>query len=222
MARPLVIEVEAVAAVADRHQSFVAAQPAVGIDPDAQVCLTVVTGLQRLTAEAIQQIHEQQLLMLLFVLKTQLHELNQRFVGRLQQLLQSLVHPGAPAQDLVDGGATEQSALWSWMTIANAVVIGIELIGPAGITGCVPLQMGLQQEGFEKPVRVSQMPLRWAGICHPLQAKILGLEGGNQRLTAMSHLEQGVQLQDQVQRTPRTLKRAALRRSVSTIRSPRL
>ena len=81
----------------------------------------------------------------------------------------------------------------------------------------MPLEMGLQQEGLKKPVGVSQVPLRWTGIRHSLQAQILRFQGIDQRLTAMTHLQQGVQLQDQVQRSPRTLKRAAHRRSVLTI-----
>jgi hypothetical protein len=69
----------------------------------------------------------------------------------------------------------------------------------------VPLEMGLQQECLKKPVGVSQMPLRWTGIRHSLQAQILQFQGIDQLLTAMTHLQQGVQLQDQVQRLPRTL-----------------
>ena len=164
-----------------------------------------VARLKRLTAEAIQQVHQQQLLMLLFVLETQLHELKTGVIGCFKQLLEPVIHPRAPAQDLRSGWPTEQSTLWSGVTITDAVVIGIELIGPAGITGLVPLEMGLQQECLKKPVGVSQMPLRWTGIRHSLQAQILQFQGIDQLLTAMTHLQQGVQLQDQVQRLPRTL-----------------
>ena len=91
------------------------------------------------------------------------------------------------------------------MTITNAVVIGIELIAPAGITELVPLEMRLQQKGFKEPVGVGQVPLRRTGIRHSLQAQILQFQGIDQRLTAITYLKQGVQLQDQVQRLPRTL-----------------
>ena len=120
-------------------------------------------------------------------------------------------------QDVRDGWPTEQSTLWSGVTITDAVVIGIELISPAGITGLVPLEMGLQQEGLKKPVGVSQVPLRWTGIRHSLQAEILWFQGIDQRLTAMTHLQQGVQLQDKVQRSPRTL--SELSNAAASLRS---
>ena len=103
------------------------------------------------------------------------------------------------------------------MTITDAVVIGIELISPAWITGLVPLEMGLQQEGLKKPVGVSQVPLRWTGIRHSLQAQILQFQGIDQRLTAITHLQQGVQVQGTVQRSPGTLKRPIHCRSVRTL-----
>ena len=93
MTGTFVVEVEARSPMADGHQTFVAAQPSVGCGLDAEVCLTVIARFQRLTAEAIQEVHQQQLLMLLFVLQTQLQELKTRFIGCLEQLLQTVIHP---------------------------------------------------------------------------------------------------------------------------------
>jgi hypothetical protein len=64
------------------------------------------------------------------------------------------------------------------------------------------------------------VPLRWAGVRHSLQTKILGLEGIDQRFTAMTHLVQGLQLQGTVSGSPGTLRRPVLRRSILTINSP--
>ena len=65
-------------------------------------------------------------------------------------------------------------------------------------------EVGLQQEGFEEPVGVGQMPFGWTGILHALESQILGLQWIDQRLTAPSHLQQGVQQQGAVD-APRTL-----------------
>jgi hypothetical protein len=39
------------------------------------------------------------------------------------------------------------------------------------------------------------MPFRWAGICHPLKAKIFRFKTCNQDFTATPHLHQGVKQQ---------------------------
>jgi hypothetical protein len=56
-------------------------------------------------------------------------------------------------------------------------------------------EIRLKNEGFEEPGGVRQMPFRWAGICHPLKAKIFRFKTCNQDFTATPHLHQGVKQQ---------------------------
>ena len=154
-------------------------------------------GFQRIAAEAVEQIHQQQLLMLLFVLQAQLHQGQQGIGGGartslqvLQQILQPLVHPVAPGQHLRDRGSAQQAPLGPGMAGADAVVIGVEQVAPAAIGRLVALQVRLQQERLEEPGGVGQMPFGGARIRHPLQAEVLALESLDQAFAVLPHLEQ--------------------------------
>ena len=88
------------------------------------------------------------------------------------------------------------------MTVSDGVVIGVELIAPAGVAGLMTGKVRLQQEGFEEPGGVGQVPFGWAGIRHALQAEILRFEGLDQRLGSPSHIQQGLQTHGSENRWP--------------------
>ena len=82
MAGSFVVEMETTigidALMTDRHQTSIAAQP-LGINrrfDGNKIGLWGIDRFQRLPAEAIQQIHQQQFLVLLFVMQTKLRQLD--------------------------------------------------------------------------------------------------------------------------------------------------
>ena len=72
MARRFIVEVKIFPLMTDLIQPFAAGQPVGGLHGCLQINSGVIDRFKRLSAEAVQQIHQQQLLMLLFVLKAQL------------------------------------------------------------------------------------------------------------------------------------------------------
>ena len=116
-------------------------------------------------------------------------------VSAFQQLCQCFIDLLSPGQDLSDGWAAEHAALGPWMAISDGFVIGVELIVPDRIAARIVLQVFLQQESVEEPGGVRQMPFRRAGVGHALQDKILRLQRSDQGLTALTHVQQGIQQQ---------------------------
>ena len=146
-----------------------------------------VAGFEWIAAEAVQQVHQQQLLVLLLVLQTQLDQgqgccrlLGLEPVQPFQQALQAGADPLAPGQEFPNPGPGQQAPLGPGMAGANGVVIGIEQVAPAAVGGLVGGHQGqkfrmLEQELLKKPAGVAQMPFRRTGIGHPLQAEVFRL-----------------------------------------------
>ena len=156
--------------------------------------VVAIGGLQRLPAEAIEQIHQHQLLVLLLVLQSQLHQLPPGAIGVIrQQGLQGLVHPLSPGRDIGHWWPAEQAALRPWLARPDRVVIGIEQEAPAGIRRDVARLIGLQHEGFEEPGGVGQVPFGRTGIGHALQVEILRFQRRDQGFAGMTHLHQSIQ-----------------------------
>ena len=73
----------------------------------------------------------------MLVMKPQFHE-REYIRGRVvEEQLQRCIHIAPPAQDVSDGRTAEQASLGPGMTVADGVVIGIELIAPARIAGAM-------------------------------------------------------------------------------------
>ena len=103
MLRRLVVEVKLVALMADLRQTAGAGKPLHWSHRQRQLGLWVVDGFQRLAVETIQQIHQQQFLVLLLVLQSQLHQGRDPLRRILQKRLQPGVHPLAPGQHFGNG-----------------------------------------------------------------------------------------------------------------------
>ena len=116
-------------------------------------------------------------------------------VSVFQQPCQCFIDLLSPGQDLSDGWAAEHAALGPWMAISDGFVIGVELIVPDRITARIVLQVFLQQKSIEEPGGVRQVPFRGAGVGHALKHKILRLQRSDQRFTALTHVQQGIQQQ---------------------------
>ena len=153
--------------------------------------------------------------MLLFVLQTQLHQLQEpgrggrRRIAKVgQQLHDGGIDAVAPGEHCIDRRTTEQPPLRAGMAGADGVVVAVEQESPAAVgrfvgqrralgggagrlgsvaASAIPLQGRPQQELLEEPGGVSEMPLRRAGIGHALQSQILRFQRRDQGLTAASH-----------------------------------
>ena len=116
--------------------------------------------------------------------------LRREVVELVEQLLQPPIHPLAPGQHGLDGGAGEQTPLGARMAGTDSVVIGIEEEAPLPIQGLPAHQVGGEHKGVEKPGGVAQVPFGWAGIGHPLEAEIFRRQRGDQGLAPVAHGQQ--------------------------------
>ena len=189
---------KAAAGMADLDQAAAVLQPGgLGLPGQAgagALRLAAIGRLQGVAAEAIEQVHQQQLLVLLLVLQAQLHQL--QLGGALIQLSQhgqhGPIHLRPPGQHLGQGRAAEQAPLGPGVAGADGVVVAVEnkapglgswLIGPRQAS----LQLGPQHKLLKEPGGVAQVPLGRAGVGHPLQAEVLWLQGGHQGQALLAH-----------------------------------
>ena len=94
--------------------------------------------------------------MLLLVLQPQFHQGLQfcrRFIA--EQLHQPSVDLGPPLKNLANGWPAQDTPLRTGVSFPHRLVIGIELIAPAGVAGDMAGEMRLKNEGVEKPSGVS-------------------------------------------------------------------
>ena len=98
--------------------------------------------------------------MLLFVVDAQLQQIED--IGRevRQRPRQRLVDMGSIISDLVERGAAEHSPAGSFVARSFGLVIAVEQIGPAPVEGRVAGRMVAQDESFEEPGGMSEMPFR--------------------------------------------------------------
>ena len=127
---------------------------------------------ERVLREEMFEVGEQQFLMLLFVLDA---EFDQR-VRRGGQIGQRGLHRGidmrAPDADVVERRAGQQAALRARVARAFGLIIAVEQIGVAIVERAVARDMVAQDEGFEEPCRVREVPFGGRGIGHRLRAGV--------------------------------------------------
>ena len=114
--------------------------------------------------------------MLLLMLHAKLDKLHQSGVSiaaRRKELAQARIHMSAIGQNLLAGRACQQATVGARMARACGLIIGVEEIGEAFIEGAIAIAAP-QDEGFEEPGRMGQMPLGGAGVVHGLNRLVLG------------------------------------------------
>src|SRR5262249_13997950 len=110
------------------------------------------------------------------------------FVGALEQVEHVLVDVGAIAVRLVDGRPRDVAALRPRVTVADGVVVGVVQVRVAWIRRLVIRHVRLQQEGFEKPAHVRQVPLGRTAVRHGLDDVVLDRKGCAQRFREVADL----------------------------------
>jgi len=119
-------------------------------------------------------IHQDQLLMLLLVIESELEQRLPVAAAALDQVGHGLGHMPAIGQDLFDSRPGDHAALRPRMPRAHGLVVGIEEIFVGRIESPVAGRVCAEQEGLEEPRRVREMPLGRAGIRHRLHGLVFG------------------------------------------------
>lgn len=92
------------------------------------------------------------------------------------------VDMGSVGEHLVERGAGEQASLMAGMPSPDSVVVRVEEVAELRMENFIPLAMGTEQEGFEEPGRVGQVPLGRAAVGHRLGTTIFRFEIADEAL----------------------------------------
>lgn len=175
MARRFVVEAESVAGMADLLHAAVERYPVwLGRGRRHRRRAFEVCRLERIAREQVLEVGDDQLLVLLLVMQTQLDALGKGVRQRpLQQRAHRRVDVPAIGADLVAPRARQHAALGPRMSRADRVVVRIDQHAERGVKGPVVRRVRLQHEGLEEPRRVREVPLHGARVGHRLDRAVL-------------------------------------------------
>ena len=169
-----VVEREAVAVVAERHEAAVEAMPRVRPGRDGRERpARVIDGPRRVAREEMLDVGEQEFLVLLLVMQA---EFGQRRRVRVQRPLEEALHRrvDVPAvrQHGREVGTRQQAALGAGMPVADAVVVRVEQHAERRVERTVPGRVRREHERLEEPGHVRKVPLGRARVGHRLQRTV--------------------------------------------------
>jgi hypothetical protein len=123
-------------------------------------------------------VREHQLLMLLLVVDAERGDEQDLVVAHLrrEQLPHVLIDVLAITQHLLHRRTRQQAALRPRVHEPNSLVVGVEQVFVVGIKRLVAAQRRLQQELFEEPARVREVPFEGARVRHALHDVVFALE----------------------------------------------
>src|SRR5690554_1787128 len=145
---------------------------------------------QRVAGEMVLQVGEHQLLVLLFMVEAQLDQCGQlgwKVCGG-EGLLHMLIDMPAIGQHLLQRRSGQHPAFGAGVAIAYAEIVGIEEYLEGGIEGRRWIGQLTENEGFEKPAGMRQVPLERAGFGHGLQLAVFRAQPVNQLDTVITHV----------------------------------
>ena len=184
MARPFVVEGEVSTVIADLHQ------PAFEFAPGQRFSRPRVPRLrrtigwpQRVHRQRMLDVHQDQFLMLLFVMQAKFDQSMGVMLIR-QEFQHDAGDVPAIGHHLLDTRPGDHPALRPRMSRADGLVVRIEEIFEGRIEWPVTRSVRSQDEGLEKPCRVREMPFGRAGIRHRLDRLVLGRQGSGEFLGA--------------------------------------
>jgi hypothetical protein len=188
VARPLIIERETGTGMADL------VEPAGELDPSGRRrarrhriwARRLIGRQQRVDREDVLDVHQDQFLMLLFVLQAQFDEgrglMPHRRAGLINQPQHRRADMVAIGADRIDRRARQKPAFRPWVAWPGRLVIGIEQISEGRIEHPVSRVERPEQKGLEEPTGVGEMPFCRADVGHRLDRLVLGREVGGARL----------------------------------------
>ena len=121
--------------------------------------------MERVGPEGMLDVVAEQLLVLLLMMDAQLDALGR--LGRhtaLIELCDGIVHVPAIGEDSIDTGAREEGASFLLRLIGDVVVITVEEPEEVRIAGLIAGEVFAENECFEEPGGVGQMPFGGAGL----------------------------------------------------------
>ena len=179
MTRQLVVETEVLAARADFADAAVERDEVHRRSRIARLAgAGLVRGQQRIAREQMLDVREHQLLVLLLVIDADRGDRQQPFVfgSCTEELLHVLVDVLAILPHFLDRRTREQPALRTLVHAPHGLVIGIEQVFEIRMKRAIAGQQLLEQELFEEPAGVREMPLGRARVRHALHDEILRLQ----------------------------------------------
>ena len=128
--------------------------------------------LKRILRQRGEDVGEEQFLMLLLVLDAESDQLERVRRKRGKRGHQRLVDRAAPVTDFVEARPADHAAPRALVALALAFVIAVEEIGPTLVVEAVAGVMVAQDEGFEEPGRVGEVPFGGRGIGMRLDGRV--------------------------------------------------
>jgi len=129
-------------------------------------------GFGRVLREQMQDVGDQQFLMLLFMMAAKFHQIERCAGERRQCGEQRCVNGRAIAKHLGQGRPGDHAAPGAGMAFALCLIIAVEQEREARVMQLIAGNEIAQNEGFEKPAGMRQMPFGRGGVVHRLHAGI--------------------------------------------------
>ena len=132
----------------------------------------VQRGFERVLAEQVKQVGDQQLLVLFLVMAAQLDQRTRCRRQPRQHLGHRRVDVGAIGADLVERRPRYHPAAVAGMAPPLRLVIAVEQERPARVMERIARHVVAQHEGLEEPGGVREMPFGGAGVGHRLDGRV--------------------------------------------------
>ena len=149
--------------------------------PGSIVIASPIAGSQGIARQDVLDIGDQQLLMLLLVVQSQLHQLRELGKAPPVQIFnypqQPFVDAGAVAIDLLHRRPRQRPSNVPGNPLSEALVVGVEDEVIPRMISPIVLCKTFQDHALEEPGGVTQMPLGRADVRHGLNHVVLGAEG---------------------------------------------
>ena len=187
--RPLVVEGEVLALMPQADEPAVEADEAKGIGRRCgrRMARRRIGRRQRRLGEQVQDVHQDQFLMLLFMRQAQVDQGREIRPLIHQQAAHGGVHVRPIGDHVVQRRSGQQPAFRSRLPGTKRLVIGVEEVVEARVERSVAGQVRNQQEGLPEPGHMRQVPLRGARVGHRLGQLILGGQGAGERERRLTH-----------------------------------
>ncbi len=186
VARALVVVREGPPVVADRHDAAVVVRPPRIVDQRRPGPRELAVGrVQGVARQDVLDVHDQQLLVLLLVVQTELQQLaGPRRDVPVEQLADRDVDVLTVRTDLGDARSCDQPARDPRVPGSDGLVVRVEQEAEVVVVGRV---VRAEHEGLEEPRRVGPVPLRRADVGHRLHRLVLCAQRRGQALGERPH-----------------------------------